>query len=93
MLLIMIYCRELEGWLSGAKKLPHPARAVICPHAGYRYNTNNAKPSKKKIGMLYLVKKWVNLKSLPFPEILRMHSKIRLSLLSFGLLESLRLIV
>lgn len=41
--------RELEGWLSSARKLPHPARAVICPHAGYSYSGATAAYSFKQI--------------------------------------------
>ena len=30
--------RELSSWLSVVAPLPSPARAVICPHAGYSYS-------------------------------------------------------
>ena len=30
--------RELSSWLSVVTPLPSPARAVICPHAGYSYS-------------------------------------------------------
>ena len=30
--------RELSSWLSVVAPLPTPARAVICPHAGYSYS-------------------------------------------------------
>ena len=30
--------RELSSWLSAVTPLPAPARAVICPHAGYSYS-------------------------------------------------------
>jgi AmmeMemoRadiSam system protein B len=41
--------RELEGWLSGVKSAPTAARAVICPHAGYRYSGATAAHSFKQI--------------------------------------------
>lgn len=41
--------RELDGWLSKASRLPRPARAIICPHAGYRYSGPTAAYSFKQI--------------------------------------------
>jgi len=41
--------RELEAWLKGATELSTPARAVICPHAGYRYSGPTAAHSFKQI--------------------------------------------
>jgi len=41
--------RELEGWLDCADELATAARAVICPHAGYRYSGPTAAHSFKQI--------------------------------------------
>ena len=43
------FFRELDGWLGKASHLPRPARAVICPHAGYRYSGPTAAYSFKQI--------------------------------------------
>ena len=47
--LILSCCRELEGWLDCADELATAARAVICPHAGYRYSGPTAAHSFKQI--------------------------------------------
>jgi len=41
--------RELDAWLSKAPRLPRAARAVICPHAGYRYSGPTAAYSFNQI--------------------------------------------
>jgi len=42
--------RELEAWLGGvARVMPAPARAVICPHAGYRYSGATAAHAFRQI--------------------------------------------
>ena len=41
--------RELEGWLNGVSVPPRYARAVISPHAGYRYSGATAAHSFKQI--------------------------------------------
>lgn len=40
--------KQLEGWLEGVTSTEH-ARAVICPHAGYRYSGPTAAHSFKQI--------------------------------------------
>jgi len=42
--------RELDGWLAAKiSMMPAPARAVICPHAGYRYSGPTAAHSFRQI--------------------------------------------
>ena len=41
--------RDLSGWLSAADQISHPARAVICPHAGYSYSGSTAAYSFKQL--------------------------------------------
>ena len=41
--------RDLTSWLSAADQLGHPARAVICPHAGYSYSGPTAAYSFKQL--------------------------------------------
>jgi len=41
--------RELSSWLSVVAPLPTPARAVICPHAGYSYSGPTAAYSFRQI--------------------------------------------
>ena len=41
--------RDLSSWLSAADQLGHPARAVICPHAGYSYSGPTAAYSFKQL--------------------------------------------
>jgi len=41
--------RELSHWLNAADQLPSPARAVICPHAGYSYSGATAAYSFKQL--------------------------------------------
>ena len=42
--------RELESWLTAAARvMPAPARAIICPHAGYRYSGATAAHSFRQV--------------------------------------------
>jgi len=41
--------RDLSTWLSAADQISHPARAVICPHAGYSYSGSTAAYSFKQL--------------------------------------------
>ena len=41
--------RELSSWLAAATQLATPARAVICPHAGYSYSGPTAAYSFKQV--------------------------------------------
>ena len=41
--------RELSSWLAAATQLATPARAVICPHAGYSYSGPTAAYSFKQL--------------------------------------------
>lgn len=41
--------RELDSWLNDVNRLATPARAVICPHAGYRYSGATAAHSFKQV--------------------------------------------
>lgn len=41
--------RQLEGWLDEVDELATAARAVICPHAGYKYSGPTAAHSFKQI--------------------------------------------
>ena len=43
------FCRELEGWLANVGQPSISARAVISPHAGYRYSGATAAHSFKQI--------------------------------------------
>ena len=41
--------RELTSWLAAADQTSHPAKAVICPHAGYSYSGPTAAYSFKQL--------------------------------------------
>ena len=41
--------RELTNWLSATTQISTPARAVICPHAGYSYSGATAAHSFRQI--------------------------------------------
>ena len=41
--------RELTSWLAAADQTSHPAKAVICPHAGYSYSGATAAYSFKQL--------------------------------------------
>ena len=50
--------RELSSWLSVVAPLPTPARAVICPHAGYSYSGPTAAYRSVTRIIYYEIRDW-----------------------------------